>query len=256
MVVAGIDVGSLSTKAVILNENGILSSSTLTTGDEGAVMAQKALDEALKRAGVSFDDLEEMIITGYGRRSVPFVKKSKSEMLCHARGAHWSFPSARTVIDIGAESSKVMRLNENGGVEDFSGNDKCAAGTGIFLDTMAKAMEVPVEEVGELSLKYKEKARISSMCAVFAESEVVSHIHRGTSRNDILAGIHESIADRIFGMSNRVGVNDDVVLTGGVAKNIGMVKALEEKLEKKIYVPDDPVITGALGAALIALDLK
>ena len=177
-------------------------------------------------------------------------------MLCHAKGAHWLFPSARTVIDIGAESSKVMRLNEDGGVEDFAGNDKCAAGTGIFLDTMAKAMEVPVEEAGELSLNYTEKARISSMCAVFAESEVVSHIHRGTSRNDILAGIHESIADRVFGMSNRVGIKDDVVLTGGVALNIGMVKALEEKLERKIYVPEDPRITGALGAALIACDSK
>ena len=252
MIVAGIDVGSLSAKAVILEHDKLLGAAAITTGDEGAVIARNVLDKALKAANIPFEKLEYIVATGYGRKSVPFAHKSKSEMLCHAKGAYWLFPSARTVIDIGAESSKVMRLNENGGVEDFTGNDKCAAGTGIFLDTMAKAMEVPLEEVGELSLNYNEKAQISSMCAVFAESEVVSHVHRGTPRNDILAGIHESIADRIFGMANRVGINEDVIITGGVAKNIGMVKALEEKLGVSLHVPEDPVIVGALGAALVA----
>ena len=252
MIVAGIDVGSLSAKAVILEHDKILGSATSTTGEEGAVIARNVLDKALTAANIQFEKLENIVATGYGRKAVPFAHKSKSEMLCHAKGAFWLFPSARTVIDIGAESSKVMRLNENGGVEDFTGNDKCAAGTGIFLDTMAKAMEVPLEEVGELSLQYTNKAQISSMCAVFAESEVVSHVHRGTPRNDILAGIHESIADRIFGMTNRVGINEDVIITGGVAKNIGMVKALEEKLGVSLYVPEDPVIVGALGAALVA----
>jgi len=256
MVFAGIDIGSLATKVVIIDDEKILSTNTLITGEEGAVIAKEAIDEALKKAELSFDRLENIVATGYGRKSVPFAKKYKSEMLCHAKGAYMLFKSARTVIDVGAESSKVISLNEDGGVKDFAGNDKCAAGTGIFLDTMAKAMEVPIEEVGELSLKYKEKAQISSMCAVFAESEIVSHVHRGTPRNDILAGIHESIADRIFGMSNRVGINSDIIMTGGVAKNIGMVKALEEKLELKIHVPEDPQITGALGAALIAQNSK
>jgi len=256
MIVAGIDVGSLSTKVVVMQDDEILSANTLTTGEEAAVMAEKTLNQALRKANISFDQLENIVATGYGRKSVPFTDKSKSEMMCHARGAYWLFPSARTVIDIGAESVKVIRLNENGGVEDFAGNDKCAAGTGIFLDTMAKAMEVPIEEVGEISLKYKERAQISSMCAVFAESEVVSHVHRGTPRNDILAGIHESIAERIFGMSNRVGIKEDVVITGGVAKNIGMIKALEEKFGVKVYVPEDPEIIGAFGAALIARDSK
>lgn len=256
MIVAGVDVGSLSTKVVILEDNRILSTNVLATGDESVIMAQKSVEEALKTTPISFEQLENIVATGYSRRSVHFAKQSKSEMLCHARGAYWLFPSARTVIDIGAESSKVTRLDNKGGVENFAGNDKCAAGTGIFLDAMAKAMEVPIEEIGELSLKHNKKARISSMCAVFAESEVVSHVHSGTPRNDILAGIHESIAERIFGMSNRVGVRSDVVMTGGVAKNIGMVKALEEKLGEKIYVPEDPRIIGALGAALIALNTK
>jgi predicted CoA-substrate-specific enzyme activase len=252
MIVAGIDVGSLTTKVVILKDDKILSTSILSTGEEGAVIAQKAMDEALKKASLSFDQLENTVATGYGKKSVTFTDNTKSEMFCHAKGAHWLFPFARKVIDIGAESSKVIRLNERGDVEDFTGNDKCAAGTGIFLDTMAKAMEVPIEEVGELSLKHEKKASISNMCAVFAESEVVSHVHRGTPRNDILAGILESIADRIFGMSNRMGTQDDVVMTGGVAKNIGMVRALEEKLGVKIWVPENPQIVGALGAALIA----
>ncbi len=256
MIVAGIDVGSLSTKVVLLEDDRILAANILTTGEEGVVMARKATDEALRKANISFDQLEYIVTTGYGRKSISFAKESKSEMMCHAKGAYWLFPSARTVIDIGAESSKIIRLNKNGVVEDFVGNDKCAAGTGIFLDTMAKALEVSIEEVGELSLKHKEKAMISSMCAVFAESEVVSHVHRGTPRNDILAGIHDSIAERIFGMSNRVGIMDDVVMTGGVAKNIGMIKALEEKLGTILHVPEHPRVVGALGAALVARDSK
>ena len=256
MIVAGIDVGSLSTKVVLMEDDRILAANILTTGEEGVVMAKKATDKALRKANMSFDQLEYIVATGCGRKSIPFANESKSEMMCHAKGAYWLFPSARTVIDIGAESSKIIRLNKNGVVEDFVGNDKCAAGTGIFLDTMAKALEVPIEEVGELSLKHKEKAMISSMCAVFAESEVVSHVHSGTPRNDILAGIHDSIAERIFGMSNRVGIMDDVVMTGGVAKNIGMIKALEEKLGTILHVPEHPRVVGALGAALVALDRK
>lgn len=256
MITAGIDLGSLSTKVLILEDDNILSTSVLTTGEEGALVAKKAMDEAIKKANISFEELKNIVSTGYGRKFVPFAKQSKSEMLCHAKGSHWLFPKARTVIDVGAESSKVIRINEEGVVEDFAGNDKCAAGTGVFLDTMAKALEVPLEDIGQLSLEHKEKAQISSMCAVFAESEVVSHVHKGIPRNDILAGIHESIADRIFGMLNRIGVQNDVVMTGGVAKNIGMVRALEEKLGIKIYIPEYPQMVGALGAALIARNSK
>jgi len=254
MIAAGIDVGSLSTKVVILKNKKILSVSILSTGDEGSVMAEKAMESALKTANLSIDKIDNIVATGYARKMVHLAKVSKSDTLCHSKGAYFFFPSAKTVISVGAESSKIIKLDKNGNVQDFAGNDKCASGTGIFLDTMAKALEISIEDMGQLSLNFKEKATISNMCAVFAESEVVSHVHRGTRRNDILAGIHESIAERIVGMSNRVGITNDVILTGGVAKNIGLVKAIEEKLEQKVYVPQNPLITGALGAALVAAE--
>lgn len=255
MLAAGIDAGSLSTKVVILEHDKILSASVLSIADEGAVIAEKALDDALKKASISLHQIENIAATGCARKSVTFTNITKSEVLCHSTGALLLFPNVRTVIDIGAESSKVASLNKNGKMIDFAVNDKCAAGTGIFLDTMAKAMEISIEDVGRLSLKCNHKAEISSMCAVFAESEVISQIHRGTPVNDILAGIHESIAERVASMANRVGIKEDIVMTGGVAKNIGMVKALEQKLGKKVYLPEDPLIIGALGAAIIAANL-
>jgi (R)-2-hydroxyacyl-CoA dehydratese activating ATPase len=254
MAVAGIDMGSLSTKVVIMEGDKILSSATRASGEVGEVEARNTMDEALAKAGLKLEDLKLVVSTGTGRKSIPFAQKQRTSMSAHARGAYWLYPSARTVIDIGAESSTVIKLSADGKVEDSVGNDKCAAGTGVFLDAMSKMMRVSVQEMGPVSLKAKGKASISSMCVIFAESEVISHVHRDppTPKEDILAGIHESIVDRLFGMTQRIGVVPEVVLTGGVGKNVGIVRAIEEKLGLTALVPEDPQIVGALGAALIA----
>jgi len=257
MAVAGIDMGALATKVVIMEGDKVLSSVTRISGEIGEVEARKAMDEAVAQAGLKLEDLRLVVSTGTGRKGIPFAQKQRTSMSCHAKGAYWLYPSARTVIDIGAESSTVIKLSSDGKVEDSVGNDKCAAGTGVFLDAMSKMMRVPIEEMGPISLQAKEKASISSMCVIFAESEVISHVHRDppTPREDILAGIHESIVDRLFGMTQRIGVVPEVVLTGGVSKNVGIVRALEEKLGVKALVPEDPQIVGALGAALVAQQL-
>lgn len=256
MIVAGIDMGSLTTKVVILEGNNILAHHIhiLISSKEGVIDAQKAIDGALRDAGLSFDLIQYIVSTGFDRKSVAFANKQRTEASCLAKGAHWLFPSARTVIDVGAETSTTLKLNEKGVVEDIQGNDKCAAGAGIFLDAMAELMQLSIEDFSRLSLNAKEKAKITNTCVVFAESEVISHIHKKPSvpKNDIIAGIHESIVERIIGLSARIGINKDVVLTGGVAKNIGFVKALEEKMGMKVSVPDEPQIVAALGAALIA----
>ena len=254
MAVAGVDMGALATKVVILEGDKILSSQTLASGETGETEAQAAMGEALKEAGLKMEDLTMVVSTGTGRKSVSFAKRQRTAMSCHAKGAHFLFPNAQTVIDVGAESSTVIRLAGNGKVEDSVGNDKCAAGTGVFLDAMSRMLRVPLEEMGAESLNHTEKSSISSMCVIFAESEVVSHVHRDppVPKANILAGIHESIVDRLFGMTQRVGVQSDVVMTGGVAKNIGIVTAMEEKLGVKIQIATDPQIVGALGAALVA----
>ena len=254
MAVAGVDMGALATKVVILEGNKILAASTLMTGDTGEKEARMAMDEALKQAGLKMEDLTMVVSTGTGRKSIPFAQRQRTAMSCHAKGAYFLFPGARTVIDVGAESSTVIRLSADGKVEDSVGNDKCAAGTGVFLDAMSRMLRVPLEQMGAESLNHTAKCSISSMCVIFAESEVVSHVHRDppVPKANILAGIHESIVDRLYGMTQRVGVLADVVMTGGVSKNIGIVTAMEEKLGVKVQLAEDPQIIGALGAALIA----
>lgn len=257
MLVAGVDVGSLTVKAVILKDGEVAATTTLITGDDAATAARTAINEALKslaERGVSatLDSLDYVVATGVGRKEVAFAHEVKTDVRCDAVGARHLFPSVRTVVDIGAESCKVIRLSKKGRVEDFTANDKCASGTGMFLDTLAKVIGVGVEKLGELSLKAKEPAKISSMCVVFAESEVISYIHKKTPVEDIIAGVHESISNRIFGMMNRVGIEKDVALVGGVARNVGVVRALEARVGENILVPEAPQIAGALGAALIA----
>ncbi|MBI1988102.1 MAG: 2-hydroxyglutaryl-CoA dehydratase [Nitrospinae bacterium] len=243
MAVAGVDMGALATKVVILEGNRILAASTLVTGEVGEIEARRAMEEALKQAGLKMEDLKAVVSTGTGRKSIPFAQKQRTAMSCHAKGAYFLFPQAR-----------VIRLSADGKVEDSVGNDKCAAGTGVFLDAMSRMLRVPLEEMGEESLQATGTVSISSMCVIFAESEVISHVHKDppVPRNNILAGIHESIVDRLFGMTQRVGVLPEVVMTGGVAKNIGIVHSMEEKLGVKVLVAPDPQIVGALGAALLA----
>lgn len=187
-----------------------------------------------------------------GSSTVRFSNKLRSEELCHAQGAHWLFDSARTVLDIGAGGMRAMKLNAEGKVTDFAVNSKCAAGTGAFLEAMTKIVHIPIEEMGTIAVGAKKKAKVSSYCAVFAESEVISNIHRGMPKENIVAGIHEAVVDRVVELLHRVGIHEDVVVTGGVAKNVGVIDGLQNRIGLKMKVPRDPQIVGALGAALMA----
>jgi predicted CoA-substrate-specific enzyme activase len=254
MAVAGIDVGSQSTKVVILEGDRILAAVTLKTGESGESEAGQAMDEALRQAHLKREDMRNVVSTGADRMSVRFARKQRSTESCLARGASFLFPQARTVLDAGAESSTAIRLSEDGSVEDAAGNDKCAGGSGTFLDTMSRMLRIPLAELGAESLKATSAETITSTCAVFAESEVVSLVHRSppVPLANILAGIHESVVDRLFGLAQRVGMHSPVVMTGGVSRNIAIVRAMEARLGQPVLVPEDPQIVGALGAALFA----
>lgn len=250
----GIDVGSLTTKAVILDNDGILASSIVYSDDDVESSAKAAMEEARNLAGVNFNNDLYSVSTGVGGKSVSFSNKKKTITTCLARGISYFAPSARTAIDMGAESSTVIKVNERGHVVDWANHDKCAAGTGVFLQQMAKLMQMPVEEMSKLSLQASSRADISGTCAVFAESEVISHVHRDppTPKEEIIAGIHFSVVSRIISLCKRIGIERDVAVVGGVALNKGLVKILEEEMGFGILVPDKPQIVAALGAAVIA----
>jgi (R)-2-hydroxyacyl-CoA dehydratese activating ATPase len=254
MAVAGIDVGSQSTKVVLLEGDRILAAVTLKTGESGEIEARQAMDEALRQARLKLEDMKGVVSTGAGRMSVPFARKHRSTVSCLARGARFFYPRARTVLDAGAETSTAIRLSADGMVEDAAGNDKCAAGTGVFLDAVSRMLRIPLEELGAESLKATNAETISSTCAVFAESEVVSLVHGDppVPVANILAGIHDWMATRLFGLAQRVRMQPDVVMSGGVSRNIGIIRAMETKLGRQVLVPEEPQILGALGAALVA----
>ncbi|KKL51227.1 hypothetical protein LCGC14_2297610, partial [marine sediment metagenome] len=255
MLTLGIDIGSLTTNAVLLNDKKeILAYEVIATGASSKKACDKIFKNILNVTKLEEKDISYVVATGYGRVKVPFANEVVTEITCHARGANHFFPSARTVIDIGGQDSKAIKLDAKGNVLDFSMNDKCAAGTGRFLEVMARTLEIELDDMGELSLKGKENVSISSLCTVFAESEVVSLIGADHKPEDICKGLHVSIGKRISAQAKRVGMEDDVVMTGGVAKNIGVVRELEKKLLCSIKIPDEPQIVGALGAALIALE--
>ncbi|MBU0515196.1 MAG: 2-hydroxyglutaryl-CoA dehydratase [Proteobacteria bacterium] len=250
---AGIDVGSLSTDVVIIDEGPrVVGYSIVTTGAKSTTAADKALAAALDRAGISRDQITAMIATGYGRVSVPLADKAVTEITCHGLGAHHLFPGTGTVIDVGGQDSKVIKVGPKGKVLDFNMNDKCAAGTGRFLEVMADKLEVGLDQMGPLSLTAKREIEISSVCTVFAESEVVSLVAQDEPVADIIRGLHRAIVNRIWNMVQLVGVNPEVTMTGGVAKNSGVVALLEDKIKAKINISDEPQIVGALGAALLA----
>jgi len=256
MIVAGIDIGSITAETVILQEDQILSFSILPTGANSRLAAERAMDAALHQAKLQPEELAAIVTTGYGRASYPLATKTITEITCHARGAFFVHPATRTVIDLGGQDSKVIRLDSQGRNVDFQMNDKCAAGTGRFLEVMAHALEVGLKDLGRLSRAASRSIKISNTCTVFAESEVISLIAANQPKEVIIRGLHEAIADRILGMVRRVGVEEKVILTGGVAKNEGVVMALEERLGLKIFVPPEPQIIGALGAALLARELR
>jgi len=252
LIVAGVDIGAATAKAVILNGNEVLSFSVMPTGFSVAKAAEVVIEEALAKSGLSMSELEYVISTGYGRRAVSFANKVLTEIICHAAGVSSVLSQARTIIDIGGQDSKVIGLDNNDNVSNFVMNDKCAAGTGRFLEVMARVLDVDISEMGPLSLLGKEPCQVSSTCTVFAESEMVSLRAEGESRENILAGIHRAMAHRIVIMGSSVGFKKDVVFTGGVAKNVGMQKALEDEIGLEILTPEEPQIMGALGAAILA----
>ena len=255
MIAAGIDVGSLSTETVILNENrDILSYRIIFTGANSRNACNTSFEEALDLAKVSREDIAYVLSTGYGRERVDFADDQVTEITCHSRGLNFLHPQTRRIIDIGGQDSKAIAINGQGKVMNFVMNDKCAAGTGRFLEVMARALEIELEDMGKISLESEEGVSISSMCTVFAESEVVSLIADGKQVKDIVHGISLSISGRVLGMLDRIGGKGEIAMSGGVAKNIGVVRAIEDKLGVSIYIPKEPQIIGALGAALIALE--
>ncbi|MFH1287976.1 MAG: acyl-CoA dehydratase activase [bacterium] len=253
MITVGIDVGSLSTKAVVLDDkNTILSYSISLTSGHIKKASENVFSKVLEKAKVQKKEISYIISTGYGRDNIDFANESVTEITCHALGAFFLFPDVRTIIDIGGQDSKVIKMGNNGKVFDFMMNDKCAAGTGRFLEVMAHALDVKLEDLGELSSQSKKIVFISSMCTVFAESEIVSLVAEGCVKPDIIRGVHDSVVDRVIALAKRVNLETPLVMTGGVAKNRGVIRALEDKLAVKISIPEEPQITGALGAALIA----
>ena len=251
----GVDIGSLSTDAVAVDGGGrIVGSVIRPTGARAAQAADKARDEALAMAGAT--SAARTVATGYGRALVGFADKAVTEISCHARGIHHQLPEVMTLIDVGGQDSKAIRLDASGRVMDFAMNDKCAAGTGRFMEVMARALEVPLEEMGDRAMRSGSPVEISSMCTVFAESEVVTRIAEGCEVNDVLAGIHRAIASRTASLVKRVRPQPPVGMSGGVAHNPGVVQALEQAIGHPIAVPDEPQIIGALGAALLALEME
>jgi predicted CoA-substrate-specific enzyme activase len=250
---AGIDIGSTMTKVALMDEE-VISSIIGPTGPEQRRLANKVMEAALEKAGLPFSSITYVVATGYGRINVPFADKQITEISCHARGVAFLFPSARTIIDIGGQDSKAIKI-DHGRPVDFVMNDKCAAGTGRFIELTADALGVSLEEVGSHALEGTHPAQISSICTVFAVQEVVSRLADGVPLNDLLAGILESLASRISRMVNRLRVTKEVVITGGGAKNAGLVKALSEKLGCEVLLPPEPLLTGALGAALLGKDI-
>lgn len=251
---AGIDVGSTMTKTVILNQ-GIIASIIGPTGPEHRRLANQVMDEALKKAAISFQSITYIVSTGYGRINVPFADKQYTEITCQAKGVVNLFPKAKTVIDIGGQDIKAIKVDATGKTIDFVMNDKCAAGTGRFIEVIADTLGVPLDKVGDLSLQSRNPAKISNICTIWAQQEVAASLAEGVPISDLLAGVHQSLADRISRMVSRLRVEEAVIVTGGGAKNKGLLKALSEQLDYEVFVPDEPLITGALGAALLGKEI-
>ncbi len=255
MYVLGIDSGSTSTNAVIMDQNRkIVAFSVVRTGAKSGESADRILKEVLDKASLKREDISWIVSTGYGRVSIDFADENVTEISCHGKGAHYFNPKIRTILDIGGQDSKAIKLSETGDVSDFVMNDKCAAGTGRFLEMIARSLEVSLDELGAIALESKEKIEITSMCSVFAESEVISLIAQNKEKADIANGVCGAIANKAFGLLRRVGLEPDFMMTGGVAKNPGVVRAVEEKIGSKLYICEEPEIVGATGAALYALE--
>ena len=251
----GVDVGSTQTKAIILSEDRrIVSRCLINTGAFVSQAAARAFQGAVESAGIAPEEVAYVVGTGYGRYKVTFGNAQITEISCHARGANFLFPKTHTVIDMGGQDAKGIRIGESGEVKDFVMNDKCAAGTGRFLSNAAETLGVTLDEIGPISLQAKKPVRLSTVCAVFVESDIMSYLAEGKTMPDILGGVHSAIAARTVSLVRRVGIEPEVTFTGGVSLNNGMVRALEEKLQMPVNVCADSHFIGAIGAALFALE--
>jgi predicted CoA-substrate-specific enzyme activase len=252
---AGVDVGSTQTKAVIIDEERTIVSRALTeTGANVIRAAESAFEEALRDGDLREEEVEYIVGTGYGRYKVTFGNTQVTEISCHGRGAVHMFPSTRTVVDMGGQDTKAIRVSPTGEIVDFCMNDKCAAGTGRFLGAASSALDIPLDQLGPTALRGERPVKISTTCTVFAESEVLSWLGKGKKIEDILLGVHQSIAARSAGLLRRVGIESEVTFTGGVAKNTAMIETLNERLDQQVNVGEESHFMGALGAALFALD--
>lgn len=251
----GVDVGSTQTKAIIMDrDRRIVGRTLIDTGAHVTRAAERAFQHALEEAGLERSAVGFVVGTGYGRYKVTFGDTQVTEISCHGRGAHFVFPGTRTVIDMGGQDAKGIRLSPAGEVQDFAMNDKCAAGTGRFLTNAAEVLGLSLDDIGEVSLRGRSPVRLSTVCTVFVESDIMSYLAQSRSVEDILAGIHSAVAARTIALVRRVGIEEEATFTGGVAKNIGMVRSLEQKLEMKLNVSPESHYMGAIGAALFALD--
>jgi predicted CoA-substrate-specific enzyme activase len=254
MITAGIDIGAKNIKVVLVKDGEVVARSMIPAGIDTREASEKALQEALSAASIARGDIEKFLATGTGRKDCPFTTEEVTEVGAAARGARALLQNCRTVIDVGAEEGRSMRLDENGKVVDFAFNEKCAAGAGAFAEAMARALETTVEDLGPMALQSDHPVPMNAQCAVFAESEVVTLIHAKTPRQDIARAVLDAIASRITSMVRKVGFEKDIAVIGGVALNPGFVEAVKRGLEMDVHVPDEPQYVGALGAALLAAE--
>ncbi len=253
---AGLDMGSVSVKALILQNDRVAASGLTPAGGNYKAAAAKVMEEVLARAGIASDDLSGMVVTGLGAQSAPWDAPQLSDISCHARGCHALFPSARTIIDIGGQFTKAARITPQGSIADFLMSEKCATGSGRFLQVISRILHIPIEEIGPLSLQAQHPVEFSTNCAVFAESETISRIAEGARPADILAGVHRAMAAKVKMLVKRVKLEADVVLTGGGGEDAGLVQAVGQALGLTILVPENPRLTAAFGAACLAAEHK
>lgn len=256
MITAGIDMGAKNIRIVILRNGAIVARAERPAAFDTTDSAQIAFKKALDQAGLKKDDVEKIVATGAGRESAPLAHETVTDVGAAARGAAMVAPAARTVIDVGAEEGRAIKIDDAGKVIDFAVNEKCAAGAGSFTEAMSRALEVPLQKFGELSLKSTRTIPMNAQCAVFAESEVVSLLHAKTPKEDIARAVHDAIADRIVSMARRVGITPEVALVGAVSRNAGFVDSLRRGLERDVIIPENAEYVGALGAALVAADSR
>ncbi len=255
MITAGIDCGAKNTKTIIMKDGKIIGKGLQLTGFDQKQAVEKSLDEAIQAAGITRDDIQRICGTGSGKNAIPMADEKVNDIKAMSKGAHYFFPDARTVTDVGAEEGRAAKIDDSGNPIDFAINEKCAAGAGAFIEAMARALEVTIEEMGPLGMQSDKKIPMNAQCVVFAESEVVGLIHAKTDKPDISKAIHDSMASRIVSMIRRIGVNEDIALLGGVGHNPGLMAAMLRELKvNKIYIPDEPEYGAAAGAAVVAAE--